>query len=647
MSKSQFSFKKGIFTLMLVLLLVLAACGGNSNENNADDSAGNNANTEENANNDANGNNNENDNNNDDGNNNNNAENEEEAADGDIYSIDDFNMSKENDGEAIDGGMLNFGLVTDSPFNGTLNWTYYDGAPDAEILDWFDESLLGMDSNYQFTQDGAATFEVSDDGHEFTFTIHDDVNWHDGEPVTAEDWAYSYEVIGHEDYKGVRYGSDFTIIEGMEAYHDGEADDISGIEIVDDKVLKITFEQATPSLLSGGIWTYAMPKHIFEDIPVADHIESDAVRKNPVGMGPFKVDVITPGESVTYTANEDYWRGEPSLDGVTLRVIDPTVVVNELETGAVDMVDSFPTDQYPDNADMANIEYLGEIDAAYTYIGFKLGDWDFDNKKVNYKADEMKMGDVELRRAMWYAVDNDAVGEKFYNGLRWAGTTLIPPSHPDFHDESIEAPTFDEDKANQILDDAGYEYDGDFRTDKEGNELVINFASMSGGDTAEPLADYYIQSWNKVGLNVELLDGRLMSFDAFYEAVGQHPDEQDSTEVDVYQGAWGVGSDVDPAGLYGPVAKFNFPRYENEENDRLLEEGVSEDSFDAEHRQEVYKEWQELMVEEVPVFPTLYRSILVPINNRVVNWTLDADEELYRYEVGLTQDEPLTVNDAE
>lgn len=607
---SKIRFSKIVLAMMLASLLVLAACGGDNGEEGNKNNKGNN-----------------------------NGD--------DLYSIDDFNLTKENEGEEIDGGTLNFGLVSADPFQGTLNFNYYDGAPDNEILKWFDESLLGMDSNYTYTQDGAATFEVSEDGHEFTFTIHDDVNWHDGEPVTAEDWAYSFEIIGHPDYTGVRYGSDFTIIEGMEAYNNGETEDISGIEVVDEKVLKITYEQATPSLLTGGIWSYAMPKHIFEEIPIEDHVDSDAVRKNPIGMGPFKVDIITPGESVTYTANEDYWRGEPKLDGVTLRVVDPTVVVNELETGAIDVVDSFPAEQYPENADMANIEFIGDVDPAYTYIGFKLGDWDLDEKHVNYKSDEMKMGDVELRRAMWHAVDNDAIGEKFYNGLRWAGTTLIPPSHPAYHDETIEAPTFDVDKANQLLDDAGYEYDGDFRTDKDGNELVINFASMSGGDTAEPLADYYIQSWRNIGLKVELIDGRLMSFDAFYDAVGNHPTEQDNSEVDIFQGAWGVASDVDPSGLYGPVAKFNFSRYESEENSRLLEEGVSEESFDEEHRLEVYKEWQQLMVDEVPVFPTLYRSVLIPVNNRVVNWTLDADAEIYLNDVGLNQEEELSEKDAQ
>jgi peptide/nickel transport system substrate-binding protein len=608
------SWSKALFALMLVLLLALAACnsGGDSEESGSSDSEGS---SEE------------------------GGEKEEEAEDG-LYSIEDFDPAKTNEGEAIEGGELNFGLVSDTAFEGTLNWNFYSGDPDSQVITWFDEPLLYNDENYLYTNDGPASYKVDDSGKVFTFTIKDNVNWHDGEPVKAEDWAYSFEVIGDAEYTGVRYGSDFTNIEGMDEYHAGEADSISGIEVVDEKTLKITFKESTPSLLTGGIWPYAMPKHIFKDIPVAEMAESPEVRENPIGMGPFKVETIVPGESVTYVKNEDYWQGEVNLDKVTLKVINPSTIVQALETGEVDLVDSFPVDQFPDNSDMSNVEYLGMTDLAYTYIGFKLGTWDAEAKEVK-PDDSMKMADVNLRKAMWHAVDNNAVGEQFYNGLRWNATTLIPPSHPEFHDAENPGVEYDPEKAKQILDEAGYEdVDGDgMRENPEGEELVINFASMSGGDTAEPLANYYIQSWEQVGLKVQLLDGRLQEFNTFYDRVGQSG--EDDPAVDIFQGAWGVGYDVNPAGLYGRDALFNFPRYASEENDRLLEEGVSAESFDVDHRKEVYNEWQQLMVDEIPVFPTLYRAVLVPVNNRVQNYSIAVDW-FDTYKLAVTAEEAPT-----
>ncbi|APC49229.1 oligopeptide ABC transporter substrate-binding protein [Virgibacillus halodenitrificans] len=605
-----------LFALMVVLLLVLAACNSStSKEGEAEETKE--KKTEEKG----------------------KEEKKEEKKDG-LYSIDDFSNIKTSEGEAIDGGSFTFGLVSDSAFEGTLNWNFYSGDPDAQILDWFDEGLLDWDENYVYTNDGAATYEASEDGRVFTFKIRDNVNWHDGEPVTAEDWLFAHEVIGHPEYDGVRYGSDFTNIEGMEAYHNGEAETISGIKVIDDKTLEITYIESTPSLVTGGIWSYPLAKHIFGDMKVADISSSAEVREKPIGFGPFIVESIVPGESVVMSKNPDYWRGEPKLDEVTVKVINPNVVVQELETGGVDTVSSFPVDQYPKNAEMSNVEYLGMIDRAYTYIGFKLGTWDKDKKEVKPNPDA-KMADVNLRKAMWHAVDNNAVGEKFYNGLRWNATTLIPPSHPEFHDETNPGVAYDPEAAKKILDEAGYEdKDGDgLRETPDGEELVINFASMSGGDTAEPLANYYIQSWKEVGLNVQLLDGRLQEFNTFYDRVGQNGD--DDPAVDIYQGAWGVGIDVDPRGLYGRDALFNFTRYASEKNDELLAKGVSAEAFDKDYRKKVYDEWQQLMVDEIPVFPTLYRSELVPVNNRVLNFAIGDGTKMYKSDIAVTQEEPI------
>lgn len=601
-----------LLMLMLAFVLVLAACTGDDEEATPADPADPDTGTEKTE--------------------------ETEGEDDGLYSIEDFSNVKTNEGDALEGGTINYGLVSDTVFEGTLNYNFYSGNPDAMVLQWFDEPLLTWDENFVYTNDGAASYEVSEDGRTFTFTIGDNVNWHDGEPVTAEDWAFAHEVIGDPDYNGPRYNSDFTNIEGMEAYRAGEADSISGINIVDEKTLEITYIQSTPSLITGSIWTYPLAKHIFGDIPVADMSASDAVRTNPIGFGPFKVDSIVPGESVTFSKNEDYWRGEPNLDGVTLRVISPSTVVQELETGGVDLVSDFPVDQYPDNADMSNVEFLGNIDRAYTYIGFKLGSWDAENDVVAFDP-EKKMADVELRKAMWHAVDNKTVGERFYNGLRWNATTLIPPSHPEFHDETNPGREYDPEVANQILDDAGYvdTNDDGFREDPEGNELVINFASMTGGDIAEPLARYYVQSWEQVGLNVNL---EMLEFNSFYDKVGNGG--EDDPELDVFQAAWGVGIDVDPSGLYSRNALYNFSRWENEENDRLLADGVSEEAFDVAYRQEVYKEWQQLMVDEVPVFPTLYRAILNPVNNRIHNYAIGDGTGVYLHELAISEESAVT-----
>lgn len=298
-------------------------------------------------------------------------------------------------------------------------------------------------------------------------------------------------------------------------------------------------------------------------------------------------------------------------------------------------MDAFPTDQYKDNADMSNVEFLGAIDRAYTYIGFKLGTWDEENGKVVTNPDA-KMADKNLRKAMWMAVDNDQVGKRFYNGLRWNATTLIPPSHPEFHDSNNPGVAYDPEAAKALLDEAGYKLDGEFRTNPDGSPLEINFVSMTGGDTAEPLARYYVQSWAAIGLKVNL---EMVEFNSFYDRVGNTG--KDDPNIDVYQAAWGVGIDVDPAGLYGRDALYNFSRFSSEKNDELLAKGISAEAFDVEKRKEIYNEWQQYMVDEVPVFPTLYRAVVAPVNKRVMNYAIGDGTGIYLNELAVNADKPV------
>ena len=101
---------------------------------------------------------------------------------------------------------------------------------------------------------------------------------------------------------------------------------------------------------------------------------------------------------------------------------------------------------------------------------------------------------------------------------------------------------------NNYLADAGFvDNDGDgFVEDPDGEPFTLGFASMSGGETAEPIAQYYIQAWDEIGINVELVDGQLMEFNSFYERI-----EADDPAIDVYQAAFGVGGDPNPTGLCG------------------------------------------------------------------------------------------------
>src|SRR5699024_3767779 len=153
--------------------------------------------------------------------------------------------------------------------------------------------------------------ELDEDANTATITLKDGVKWSDGEDVKPEDLLYAYEVIGHPDYTGIRYDSNFMNIVGMEEYKDGEADTISGITETENGIV-IEYKETGVQMLQagGGIWSSAMPKHYLGDVPVADLESSPEVREKPIGFGPFEIKNIVAGESVEYVANEHYWQGE-------------------------------------------------------------------------------------------------------------------------------------------------------------------------------------------------------------------------------------------------------------------------------------------------------------------------------------------------
>lgn len=565
-----------------------------------------------------------------------------EAAAGLTAGAINFPLQVSNTSEVLEDGELTVALVSSDPFEGTLNKVFYSGQPDAEIMGWFDENLLATDGDFMITNDGAATYKLSEDQRTITLTIRDGVKWHDGEPVKASDLLYAYELLGHPDYAGDRYTFTIENIEGMEEYHTGKAKNISGIEVLDDQTIRVTFKTASPSILSG-FWSAPVPRHYVGDVTAGElsiqELESsNKIRTKPIGFGPYKVKKIVSGEAVLYERYEDYWRGRPNLQSVVLKIVNDSVVVESLKKGDIDIA-TVPADQYETLAKLDNIEMLADIDTAYTYMGFKLGKWDAE-KKENVMNPNAKLADKRVRQALWHALDNESVGKGLYHGLRFPATTLIIPVFETFHDANNPGRGYDPGRAKQLLDEAGYkDVDGDgFREDPDGKPFVLSFASMAGGDVAEPIAKYYIQNWGDVGIKVELTDGRLHEFNAFYELI-----KSDDSKVDIFQGAWGTGTDPDPTGLYGRNASFNYSRYTSEKNDELLKAGTSEEAFDIDKRREIYNEWQRLMVEDVPVAPLVYRYVLYGVNKRVVNYTIDPkSDNKYPWVIGVSEDKPVT-----
>lgn len=545
----------------------------------------------------------------------------------------------ENPGQVIPGGTLVYGVVSDSPNKGLLDFSLYEDGSDAAFIGLFAESLIGSDENRKLDNSGASDIEFDKDAKTILIKIKDNVKWHDGVPVTVDDYIYALEVIADPDYTGVRYDSEFRNIVGVEEYHDGKSKSIFGLEKIDDRTIKVHFKKFNPSVkIAGGLWSYAMPKHYLSDVPVKDLAQSDKVRLKPIGFGPFIVENVVPGESIKYRKNPDYWKGAPKLDGVIAKIVSTATVIAGMRNGEFDLVSGLPTSNYDIYKDLKNFQFTIQPAFSYGYIGFKLGHWDVDKKRVIYDP-KSKMANKSLRQAMGYALDNDLIAKSFYHGVPTRANSAIVPAFKDVWDPDLKGYTYDPEKAKNLLDLAGYkDLDGDgYREDPDGNKLVIKYAQSSGGPVAEPIAQYRIQAWKAVGLKVELTDGRLLEFNNFYDRL-----DRDDPQIDVYSGGWGTGSDPSPTGLYGPLSRFNYTRWEDSRNTELLEEIDSEKSLDDEYRKKAFKEWQEYFSEEAPIIPTLFSRAITPVNNRIKYYNASRGEDGTGWEqIEFVSDKPI------
>ncbi|MGM0971784.1 MAG: oligopeptide ABC transporter substrate-binding protein [Bacillota bacterium] len=534
-------------------------------------------------------------------------------------------------GEAQEGGTVTFGYT--QPFKGVLSYAYNEGEDDVNALKFMHEGIFNT-SEELTTVPGLADWEMSEDNTKLTIKFKEGIKWHDGEELTVEDLEYAWYLIADPTYEGARFAN-VEMIKGAQEYKDGKADKIEGIKIIDDYTIEVTVKSPTVNLIDN-IWSYPEPKHYYGDISSKELPDSDQIRKNPIGIGPFKVKNIVPGEMIEFERFDDYWQGKPKLDGIVYKIIDGSLTQGLVQNGEIDVIEA-PKDQWETIKALDNVNPQ-EVDAlSYSYIAFDWGH--YDTKKGVVVSDNKKFQNKNLRHAMAHAIDRQAFIDGFANGLGKPLNTPFPSvSWAKIDESEINAYEFDQEKAKKLLDEAGYvDKDGDgFREDPEGKPFTINFDAMAGAETSEARAQFILQSWQEVGLNAKLNGGSLKDFNLFYDTI-----EADDPSVETFMGAWGLASDPDPAGIWLSTDKWNMWRWYSEESDALIKKGVTfpeDPSKDVkEHRQEIYNEWQKLVNEELPVIFFEQRVDAWAVNKRVGGVKLYADgvmpNEVYNWHI--------------
>ncbi|MBX9971974.1 oligopeptide ABC transporter substrate-binding protein [Cytobacillus firmus] len=532
-------------------------------------------------------------------------------------------------GEAQEGGTVTFGYT--QPFKGVLSYAYYEGEDDVNALQFMHEGLLKVNDEL-ISEPNLADYELSEDKTKLTFKLKQGVKWHDGEELTAEDMEFAWYLIADPTYEGARFAN-VAMIKGAQEYKDGKAETIEGIKVIDDYTIEVTVTEPSVNLLEN-IWVYPEPKHHYGDISSKELPDSDQIRKTPIGVGPFKVKNIVPGEMIEFERFDDYWQGPAKLDGVVYKIIDGSLAQGLVQNGEIDVIEA-PKDQWEAIKALDNVNPVEADAMSYSYIAFDWGH--YDTKKGVVVSDNKKFQNKSLRHAMAHAIDRQAFIDGFANGLGKPLNTPFPSvSWAKIDDSEINPYEYDPEKAKKLLDEAGYvDKDGDgFREDPEGKPFTINFDAMAGAETSEARAQFILQSWQEVGLNAKLNGGSLKDFNLFYDTI-----EADDPSVETFMGAWGLANDPDPAGIWLSTDKWNMWRWYSEKSDELIKKGVTfpEDASKdvTEHRQEVYNEWQKLVNEELPIIFFEQRVDPWAINKRVggVKVTPFGTDEFHKWHI--------------
>jgi peptide/nickel transport system substrate-binding protein len=432
----------------------------------------------------------------------------------------------------------------------------------------------------------AESWEASDDNLTWTYHLVDNATFTDGVPLTAKDVVYTFKrVMAGESIEKTNYGSYVRNIDTVKA--------------LDDYTVQMTVKKPTPVM--NNLQVPILPEHIWskissDDLPKYTN-EPDADPPGMVGSGPFKLVDIVEGQSYRFEANPDYFGGAPHIDGVEFKIYqNDNSLVTALENGEIDFADDLDAKLFSTLEGKSGITATSSVNPAFSYITMNGGAALTDDTPIGTGHPSLK--DPVVREAINYAIDKDALVDRTLDGRGEPGDTFIPPIYADQHLTITDPITYDPEKANQLLDDAGYTKGPDgIRTMPDGSDpLVYKLYDRSTSKTSQTTMEL-VQNWLKdIGIDSTL---ETVSENRLYGIAG------DGT-YDMYE--WGWSDEPDPdymtsvftcgqrsyeAGSGKVWAGLNDSFYCNEDYDKLYEQQATE--MDPAKRNELIKQAQQMV----------------------------------------------------
>jgi len=438
------------------------------------------------------------------------------------------------------------------------------------------ENLVQFSPDFEYVPALAKSWTISEDGLSVTFDLVE-TNWHDGVPFTAEDVKFSLEFVGHKDYTGPRY-SNVEKIAGMPEWHAGEAEEVTGIEIIDEHTIKITTSEILAPFLYHIGGRPMMPKHIWGEVEVANAESARDVLLKPIGTGPFVFKEYVPDSHVIVDANPDYHKGAPKIDGVILMAVAQDTAQAQLIQGEIDYM--AVSDFNPDSLQLfedagITVQTAGLV--AVQYMG------------VNHRLE--KFQPKEVRQAMAHAINRQGIVDNLLFGEGNVANNPFPTTiwaYPG--EEDLNPYEYDSAKAIALLEGIGYSFDADAKvmSDPEGNPVKWVLKYPSGNIPREQAAAVIQDNFKDIGIELDLI---LLEFNAM-------SDQVKAEDFELFLMGMGTSFDADQKYIWQTGAEFNYAGWADELTDQLLDDGMRH--LDIETRKAIYHQWAEHMNEHIP-----------------------------------------------
>lgn len=487
--------------------------------------------------------------------------------------------------------------------------TLYDSWVNKLVFD----GLISNNEKGEAVPNVAESYEVSEDGKTYTFKLNKGIKFTNGQELTAKDVAFTFTSICDPGYDGPRMDAVSNLV-GYEEYNKGDAKSVEGIKVIDDYTISFTNKNVD----AAGIWNFEygiMPESVYKFEKGNFQAVKDKLLE-PVGSGAYKFVHFKPGQEVKFEKNPDYWKGEPKIPYIVMKVTNAQTLLQELMAGTVDIdrVGAKPENIDPlKQAGFLNLDLY--MQNGYGYIG------------LNYGSDKVK--DPKVRQALLYGLNRDGFMQSYYQGYGQVYNSHILPTSWAYNPD-VPKYEYNPEKANQLLDEAGWkDTNGNGVRDKDGVELELQWLTYTGSKYVDALIPIVQQSWEQIGVKVT---PELMEF-------GTMMDKVNNREYDIFNGAWNLSIDPDPSGIFAisqdVPGGFNNIGWRNEEADKLLKEGKG--TTNQEERKKAYAKWQLKFSEDVPYILLGNAQEMFASNSRVKGYNpstyIDWTHDVYKLEL--------------